>query len=306
MRSEGEVEIPPSFLAFASRSESFANWLAALPRLIRDVSAEWSLTPDGRVRSGQAGVAVPVRTAEGEPAMAKFGWPHPEAEYEHLALRAWAGRGAVRLLRADPRRSVMLLERADADQDLTSLPVLEACEVVAGLYGRIHLPAIPQLDLLSAQAGRWADELTQLRGDRWVPRRYVDQAVALARDFAADADSDGTLIHTDLHYFNVLAATREPWLVIDPKPLSGEPAYEVAPMLWNRWDEAVASGNLRNALLNRMFALVDAAGLDEDRVRAWIIVREMVNIMWSVTDEADVPDAEWTTNAITIVKAVQR
>ena len=301
-----DPDLPASFLAFSARGDSWAQWLAELPRLIRSVLSEWSLTPAGDVRSGQTAVALPVRTATGEAAVVKFGWPHPEAEHERLALRTWGGRGAVRLLQADPRRSVLLLERADAERDLTALPVLEACEVVAGLYPLLHRPAIPQLDRLSDHSARWADALTRLRADRLVPRRYVDQAAGLARDFADDPATDGRLLHTDLHYDNVLASGREPWLAIDPKPLSGEPAYEVAPMLWNRWDEAVASGNVRNAVLDRMYALVDAAGLDEDRVRAWVIVREMVNVLWTLTDASAPMSADWVTTAVTIVKAVQR
>ena len=81
------------------------------------------------------------------------------------------------------------------------------------------------------------------------------------------------MIHGDLHYENVLAGDREPWLVIDPKPMSGDPHYELAPMLWNRWDEAVATGDLRIALRRRFHTLVDAAGLDEDRARDWVVVR---------------------------------
>jgi streptomycin 6-kinase len=299
------VDIPAEFLRFSDRGQSWSKWLADLPGLIREVLSEWSLTPDGTARFGQAALVVPVLTAEREPAMVKFGWPHPEAVHEHLVLRIWAGRGAVRLLRADPHRSVLLLERANADRDLTSLPVLEACEVVAGLYGQIHRPAIPQLDLLSEQASRWAEELGQLRTNRLVPRRFLDQATGLARGFASDSGTDGTLLHTDLHYFNVLSADREPWLVIDPKPLSGEAAYEVAPLLWNRWEEAVATGNIRNALLSRMYAVADAAVLDEDRVRDWITVREMVNVLWALTDGSPL-DSDWITEAITIVKAVQR
>lgn len=298
--------LPRTFLATAGRGGSWASWLDALPRLIRTVLGDWSLTVDGPVRSGQVAVAVPVLTAAGEPAMLKLGWPHPEAEHEHLALRAWAGVGAVRLLQADPRRSVLLLERAQADRDLNSLPVVEACEQVASLYAQLHRPAIPQLRRLDQLAAVWADELSGLRIDRRIPPRYLEQAVGLARDFAADPESSGTLLHTDLHYDNVLASARQPWLAIDPKPLSGDPAFEVAPLLWNRWEEAVASGNIRNALLDRMYAVVDAAGLDEDRVRAWITVRELVNVMWSLADGPSPGQGDWLTTAITIVKAVQR
>jgi streptomycin 6-kinase len=140
-----------------------------------------------------------------------------------------------------------------------------------------------------------------------VPRRYVEQAAALARDLAADPSCDGRLIHTDLHYFNVLAADREPWLVIDPKPLSGDPHYEVAPMLWNRWDEIAATGDIRRAVRRRFHAVVDAAGLDEERARDWVIVRELVNVKWTLENGGplDPQDRDWITTALAIAKAIQ-
>ena len=124
----------------------------------------------------------------------------------------------------------------------------------------------------------------------------------------SDPATDAALIHTDLHYANVLAADREPWLVIDPKPLAGDPAYEVAPLLWNRWDEAVATGQPSGgAVLDRMFTVVDVAALDEDRVRDWVVVRELVNVLVGGRGPARRgPTRGWVTPATTIVKAVQR
>jgi streptomycin 6-kinase len=55
------------------------------------------------------------------------------------------------------------------------------------------------------------------------------------RDLLADPATTGTLVHGDLHYANVLAGDREAWLTIDPKPVSGDPHFEPAPMLWNRF-----------------------------------------------------------------------
>ena len=86
-------------------------------------------------------------------------------------------------------------------------------------------------------------------------------------------------------------------------------------MLWNRWDEAVATGDIRAAVLSRMYTLIDHGGLDEDRVRAWVVVREMVNVHEAIVgNEAEDPtaagesveDAAWITTALTIVKAAQR
>jgi len=168
---------------------------------------------------GECAVVHPVRTGDGEPAVLKLEWPHPEAEHEHLALSRWGGNGAVRLLRADPNRFAFLLERAEARHDLNALPALEACEVAARLYPLLHIPAPPHLRALSEQATRWSRQLLALPVDAPLPRRYVERAAALAGDLAADPQCDGTLIHTDLHYDNVLRSARGAgveWLAIDP------------------------------------------------------------------------------------------
>ena len=167
----------------------------------------------------------------------------------------------------------------------------------------LHQPAPPQLRLLSAELVRWQRRLAELPRNAPVPRRLVEQSLSLARDLAADDDTDGVLVHTDLHYENVLAADREPWLAIDPKPLSGDPHFEPAPMLWNRWDEVVASGDARDAVRRRFHTLVDTAGLDERRARGWAVLRVVLNAVMELAEPE--PDREWITRSITIAKAVQ-
>jgi streptomycin 6-kinase len=247
-----------------------------------------------------------VRTGAGEGAVLKVGWPHWEAEHEHLALQRWHGDGAVRLLRADPHRGALLLERLHR-QDLGQEWDVQACEVVGGLYGRLHVPAPPQLRTLSWYAGRVADRLGALPRGTPLPPRFVDQARSLALSFAADPATDGRLIHTDLHYGNVLAAEREDWLVIDPKPLSGDPHYEVAPLLWNRFEEL--AGRVRAGVRDRFFAAVDAAGLQEERARDWVVVRMLDLARQRLEDAPGVvrrtPTDDLLTMCVTIAKAVQ-
>ncbi|MGH3494319.1 MAG: aminoglycoside phosphotransferase family protein, partial [Sciscionella sp.] len=282
-----------------------------LPKLVREVAADWGLTYDGAPLHGYCALVVPVRTAEAAPAMLKFSWPHDEEEHEYVALKALDGDGMVRLLRADPHRHAMLLERLHAERDLTTLPVLEACEVVAGLYGRIHIAAPPVLRPLTSYIARWGDEMAALTAEAPIPHRLVEQRRSLAADLLADPASVGTMIHGDLHYENVLAADREPWVVIDPKPMSGDPHYEVAAMLWNRWPEALATGDARSAVRRRFDVIVERAGLDEDRARDWIVVRMVDNAWWAVQDaqRLDRPlsgeDHDWLTQCITVAKAVQ-
>lgn len=293
MADRSAAVVPPGLLT-TDLGPGWDRWRARLPRLVGDLLGDWRLTVDGPTRSGLTALVVPVLDDDGRPAALKVGWPHHEAEHEHLVLRAWAGRGAVRLLRAEPGRSALLLERADADSDLGVLPDVEACAVVGELYGVLHRPALPQLRRLSVLAADWAERLAALEQHPQVPRRFVVQARSHLAELAADPLTDGTLVHTDLHYANVLAGLRDDvgdsaghlWLAIDPKPLSGDPAYEVAPLLWNRTDELRGQGTVRDALLDRFYTVVDAAGLDEDRARAWVVVRGMVNVLWAVEDAA--------------------
>lgn len=303
------VDVPAALRAQAEGRPAWDHWLARAPRLSDDLITEWGLRIDGQTLSGNCAMVVPVRTEDDRAGVLKVGWPHWEAETEHLALRAWQGHGAIELWRADPRRFALLLERARPDRDLHALDVLEACEVVARLYGRLHRPPLPQPRRLSELCREWVDRLPPLFEANLISRRFVSQGERLMRDFADDPGTDAALIHSDLHFFNVLAADREPWLAIDPKPLSGDPAYEVAPLLWNRWDEAMSAVSPRQALLDRLFTVVDVAGLDEDRVRDWVVVREICNVLW--TYEEHVRDGtpiqhDWVTAATTILKAVQR
>ena len=303
------VDVPAALRAQAEGRPAWDDWLARAPRLSDELVEEWRLRVDGPTMSGNCAMVVPVRTEDDRAGVLKITWPHWEAETEHLALRAWQGDGAVELWRADPHRFALLLERARPDRDLHALDVLEACEVVARLYGRLHRSPLPQTRRLSELCQEWVDRLPPLAEANLISRRFVSQADRLLRDFAADPETDSALIHSDLHFFNVLAAEREPWLVIDPKPLSGDPAYEVAPLLWNRWEEAMSAESPRDALLDRLYTVVDVAGLDEDRVRDWIVVREVCNVLWTyeehLSDGAPIQQ-DWVTAATTILKAVQR
>jgi len=299
-------DLPPGVLAMAERGPAWAAYADALPRLLRELTGEWGLVPEpgrepgGEVAHGYASVVVPVRR-DSEAAVLKVGFPDEESEHEALALQRWGGEGAVRLLAADPRRRALLLERLEPT-DLGEVWDVEACEVVAGLYARLHRPAPPQLRRLTDVLDRAVPGLRALPRDAPLPHRLVEQAVSLIDQLRAD--DPGRLLHTDLHYANVLAAQRGPWLAIDPKPLAGDPHAELAPMLWNRWDEVVESWDgVRGAVRRRFHTLVDTAGLDEDRARDWVVVRMVLNAFWATREAA--PDRDWITRCVTLAKAVQ-
>jgi streptomycin 6-kinase len=151
---------------------------------------------------------------------------------------------------------------------------------------------MPQLPSLSSLLERWADEFTALPRSAAIPHRLVEQATALCRDLATSpADR---VLHGDLHDDNVLRADREPWLAISPKPLNGDPHFEVAPMLWHRWDEI--ADNVRFGVQRRFYTLVDAAGFDDDRARGYVVIRVV---------RAAISDPGNLTTYVALAKAVQ-
>ena len=225
---------------------------------VDDLVSEWRLVADG---PGD-GPSIPVR-ADGVSAQLTV----DADEHAHLVLRRWNGDGAVKLLRADPHRRTVLVERTGAS--LASVDEDTACAVVAGLYPRLHVPSMPQLPALPTLLASWATDFARLPRSAPIPHRLVEQAVTRCRDLAEVPASH--VLHGDLHFDTVRAADREPWLATSPAPLNGDPAFEIAPMLWNRWDEIADA--IRWGVQRRFYALVDAAGFDEDRARAWVVVR---------------------------------
>lgn len=282
------------------------DWVVELPRLLAELLEEWELEPTGRTMTGACSIALPVRLlgshrelagVSGE-AVLKITWPHPEATTESLALQVWNGHGAARLYRADPTRFAILLERLH-DRDLHGVDIDRACEVIGDLLTTLRRPPHPRLPRLADYAERQAVELRA--APPVIPRRYLDQAAALARELVARAPGEERLLHTDLHYGNVLGAYRSPWLAIDPKPVAGDPAFEVAPALWNRADELGTGSEIRWSLRRRLEVICERSGIDEGRARAWTIVREADNALEAA---GDAHGRDRVSLAVVIIKAM--
>lgn len=281
------------------------TWLDELPRLVDDVLRSWHLTPDGEPIRGQTAFVLPVRDADGVRRACKFSSIEDDNVGEIPTLRLWNGRGAVELVRADPRRGVLLLEWLDDGLDAVR-DADEATRTVAGLYPRLHRRAAPQLPDGHALVRRWLAGWAALGRAIPAPPRLVEWAMHAGRELAA---GEGThVVHGDLHFDNVMVREGEP-VAIDPKGFNADPAYEVAPLLWNRWADLEASGDIGEAIRDRFFVAVDTAGLNERRARDWVVVRCMVNVAWVAEDGVaggglSDPHA-WVTRNVTIGKAMQ-
>lgn len=218
--------------------------MADLWQSARECAEQWGLELEEPLES-EASLVIPA----GDVVLKVNADWHFEAEFEADALELYGGRGAVRLLARDDTRRAFLIERCrpgtrlwDAEED--------EIEVVSELLPRLTTePAGPHpFRTVADEADRWARELPQ----RYEPSELLDAALDVFRSVDRDARH---LVNQDLHGGNVLRAGREPWLVVDPKPLVGERELDGAGLLRNAEDPTLWLDAL--------------AGLGYDRERAW-------------------------------------
>jgi streptomycin 6-kinase len=277
--------IPSPWLDWIARrpaegGQSGADWATQAQRLLAEAFERWGLVADGPLRTGWTAVVAPVRR-DGEPLVVKVVWRTVDTDGEPLALRTWAGNGAVRLVAALPSDGLLLLERLDPEVDLLGVDADTACTVIGDLLRRLHVPAPPALPTLSDWSAGWLREAAARDA---LPRRLVSRAVGLHRDLVADPGCDATLVHGDLHYENVLAGAREAWLAIDPQPRAGHPGWDLHAVLRNRREELGTGAALRWSARHRTELLCDAAGMDEQLARRWTIVRCAIECVWALDD----------------------
>lgn len=292
------LTVPASYgVRVRSYAPDAEAWLRELPALAARHLDEWELTRDGlQVWHGYVAIVIPVLLPEGTPAALKVSYPSAESALESKALAHWDGRGSVRMLRADPADQVILLERLDHTRSLMSVPVPQAIPAWGALMRGLSTAAPDgDFDTLPDLAARWETELPQLwrRLGRPCPEWLIEEAVSVCREPAGQP----VLVHTDLHFENVLAGP-EGWRAIDPKPLAAVGEFAVAPMLWNRLTEL---GSRRGeGLRARCDDLVDAAGLDRERSRRWSIAREVDNYLDYLRggESADAQRSLWVATAL--------
>lgn len=245
-----------------------AAWLNRLPRACAVLERRWSVTlrPFEPHETSCAWVAL-AELADGTSAVLKLAMPHMEGEHEIQGLRFWDGNPTVKLLDADDTLDALLLERCVPGTPLRALPEPEQDQVIARLLRRLwRSPSAPHpFRPLSAMMAYWSDE-TRADEQWWPDPGLVREGLSLFDELPRSAPSS-VLLATDLHAGNVLRAQREPWLVIDPKPFLGDPAYDATQHLFN------CMGRLRADTPGMIGRFADLLEVNQERVRLWTFAR---------------------------------
>lgn len=277
------IQISDEFagMIIAREGEAAREWVEQLPSTVDSLLREWELTQDAQPLYGMCAVVLGVRTANGGPGALKVGWIDVETRAEPSALRAWGGRGAALLLREDGASGAMLLERLDERRVLLDVPIEQALDIAAAILGSLRVPAVQGLRVTSDTAGRWSKEFPEdwQRLGEPCSESLVTSAVQVCRELAVPPPELSTL-HGDFHYANILGRGAHDWAAIDPKPLNGDPAYEVVPLLRNRWPEIRGDDPSSATVERRMRRFAELAALDLAATYKWCLVRSVDDAMW--------------------------
>ena len=251
----------------AEELAQIAEWRASVDGLVTECCERWELRAGEQYVPGFCGHALRAECADGSPAVLKVFWPGRESEQEADALERWDGDGAVRLYARDDELHALLLERCEPGTFLSEAP--DPLGVLIELLPRLWKTGTGFRPLAEEAAWWLEDDLPEVEDAR------LRDAAADALRQLAPTQGEPVLLHQDLHGENVLAAEREPWLVIDPKPLAGEREFSVAPIV-----RSIELGHSKRDVLYRLDRLCADLDLDRDRAKGWTIAQTMA---WSDT-----------------------
>jgi streptomycin 6-kinase len=266
-----------------------AAWLERFPAFVAAYEARWDISVGSPLQDLSYNYVAPATLADGREAILKLGVPNRELTAEIEALRCYDGRGAVRLLAGDAAGGALLLERLRPGTPLYDLHDEErATAIAAGVMRRLWRPLPP--DHAFPTVADWAAGLDRLRarfdgGTGPFPSDLVARAESLFAGLLASSGAP-VLLHGDLHHWNILAATRAPWLAIDPKGVAGEPAYEVGALLRNPWGKPLDLAHPGRVQARRVAVLAERLGFDPARIAGWALAQAVLSAWWSIEDGA--------------------
>ncbi|MEV5821128.1 aminoglycoside phosphotransferase family protein [Micromonospora harpali] len=281
------IDVPNAFAAsYGASSSSARAWVVELPHLGGNLLRRWKLRLGGPAAYGMASLVLPVLRADGTPAVLKLQQLREETAGAVTGLRAWKGNGVVRLLDYDEESGTQLLEQLDATRTLSSVADDHtAMQILAELMARLtSVPAPMGLRQLADIAAAMLDQAPQALPTLCDPAEQRLMRTCASAVAELIGESGDRLLHWDLHYDNVLAAEREPWLAIDPEPLAGDPGFDLWPALDSRWDAVVATGDVTRTVLRRFDQLTEILGLDRQRGAGWTLGRVLQNALWDIED----------------------
>ncbi len=272
--------------------EKGKQWLDDLPELVKQISLRLGLRDLKEVNNLSYNYVLSGFQGS-KPIILKLGLDIDGFKREAAALMAFSELGAVQVLIEN--NGLLLLECAVPGVSLKSyFPENddEAIHITANIIKRLHKAPISRVHAFP----RIEDWLAALDNDLKIPAQYLQKAKKL-RDHLLKTSAKEALLHGDLHHDNILQHGDD-WVVIDPKGVIGEAAYEVAAFIRNPIPELLAHDNAPNIIHNRIIRLAELLELSERRIIDWCFVQAVLAWVWAIEDNCDTDYFERTTRIL--------
>jgi streptomycin 6-kinase len=268
---------------FISHNQADPVWLAGLLDLLDRLATRWTLTVGAPFPEIAYNYVAPAVRADGTRCVLKVSRYLDDTRNEIAALRLWDGVDAARLLDADLSLGALLLERVEPGTMLVELAGTDddaATTIAAGILRRLWRPApepndLNPLAIWCAAFDRNREALS--RGAGGFPAALFRRADGLRHDLITSTETQ-TVLHGDLHHFNILRSQRAPWLAIDPKGLVGDRYFDVCQFFRNPHDVP------RSVNSRRLDIFCGELGLDRARTKDWCFVHAMLDACWDFED----------------------
>ena len=209
------------------------------------------------------------------------------------AMVLYSGRGMVEVLDVDRSQRLVLMELVVPGQTLWREPIDRALEAVAYVMRCLHQPAPVRHTFPDVRTYHraWPNHFRLYGGSGPIDADLFNRGERLFLELC-DTSDESVVLHTDLHYGNVLSSMRLPWLAIDPKGLLGEPCYEVGAVFRNRVDELYEGPDPVRAMRRRVELLADLMGFDSERVRLWALAQSILSEIWTADNPSRAPEVD--------------
>ena len=264
------------------------EWLTAFPSYLEQLETAWNIRVLSLVEDLSFNVVALAEGDDGTPYILKMSPPGGEFSRELAALRLYDGDGIAKLIRADEQGGAMLLERLQPGvsfwrTDDDELATRTCAELLLQLWRPVE--DMTSLRDLTSWTRALPAYLEQNPNGGALPQNFARKANDLLTELLQE-QTDPVLLHADLHHGNILSATRQPYLAIDPKGIVGARAFDVTAFLRNPYD-LTKRADFKRVLETRLSIFSEMLGLSKEELARWGYMFCALSSCWSVEDGQD-------------------
>lgn len=273
--------LPEKFvrLMLESHGAKGEKWLSELPEIVREIEENWAIKVGEPFENLSYHFVAPCKSKSGE-AVLKIGFPEDDSLVfnEAETLKLYDGRGAVKFLKLDEKRLALLSERLRPGKTLAEFfrgREDDCVKIAIENLQKIVRKTSEKHQFVSLDdwfAGLEKAENTAFPADKLKRARKFYEELSRAETF---------LIHGDFHHENILTATREPFLVIDPKGVVGQIGYEISVFLNNHVWILKTDENLHEKARKAVFQFSEAFQIAPDVLKKWAYAQAVLSAWWT-------------------------